>query len=189
MNVSTIALAGNPNAGKTSLFNVLTGTRQYVGNWAGVTVEKKEGWIKELPGRVLVDLPGIYSLSAQSLEEKLATAYLLDESPGALVNIVDASNLERNLFFTVQLLEMGLPSVVALNMIDVASGRGLRIDADLLEQRLGVPVVPMVARKAQGHERLVELLKDGLHANAGLYVPYPADIEAAVQEMALRLDS
>ncbi|MBL0386821.1 ferrous iron transport protein B [Tumebacillus sp. ITR2] len=187
--MKTIALAGNPNAGKTSLFNVLTGTRQYVGNWAGVTVEKKEGWIKELPGHVIVDLPGIYSLSAQSLEEKLATAYLLEESPGALVNIVDASNLERNLYFTVQLLEMGLPSVVALNMIDVSEGRGLRIDGDLLAKRLGAPVVPMVARKAKGHEPLVQLLKNGLDTSGGLVIPYPEDIEAAVGELAALLDS
>ncbi|KEO82435.1 ferrous iron transport protein B [Tumebacillus flagellatus] len=187
--MKTIALAGNPNAGKTSLFNVLTGTRQYVGNWAGVTVEKKEGWIKELPGNVIVDLPGIYSLSAQSLEEKLATAYLLEESPGALINIVDASNLERNLYFTVQLLEMGLPSVVALNMIDVAEGRGLHIDGSRLEQRLGAPVVPMVARKAKGHERLLELLKNGLDTSSGLFIPYPDDIEAAVREISQLLDS
>jgi Fe2+ transport system protein B len=103
-----LALAGNPNVGKTSLFNQLTGTRQHVGNWPGVTVEKKEGWIKHLPDHVLVDLPGIYSLSAQSLEEQLAVRYLLNESPHVLINIVDASNLERNLYLTVQLLEMGL---------------------------------------------------------------------------------
>lgn len=189
MNLTTIALAGNPNAGKTSLFNVLTGTRQYVGNWAGVTVEKKEGWIKEMPGSVIVDLPGIYSLSAQSLEEKLATAYLMEESPGALVNIVDASNLERNLYFTVQLLEMGLPSVIALNMIDVAEGRGMRIDHDRLAQELGAPVVPMVARKAKGHEGLLDLLKKGLPDGGGLHVPYPADLEAAIQDATAVLDA
>jgi ferrous iron transport protein B len=189
MQRTTIALAGNPNAGKTSLFNVLTGTRQYVGNWAGVTVEKKEGYIKELPGSVIVDLPGIYSLSAQSLEERLATAYLLDESPGALVNIVDASNLERNLYFSVQLLEMGLPSLVALNMIDVAEGRGLQIDTARLAQRLGAPVIPMVARKAKGHQRLLELLKDGLEPSGGLLVPYPADIESALQALIPLLDA
>jgi ferrous iron transport protein B len=178
----TLALAGNPNAGKTSLFNNLTGTRQYVGNWAGVTVEKKEGKIKNLPDHVLVDLPGIYSLSAQSLEERVAIAYLLEESPHTLVNIVDASNLERNLYFSVQLLEMGLPSIVCLNMMDVAKERGLVIDIPTLAQKLGAAVLPMVARKGSGHDKLIEVLRQGVR-ETGLLIPYSAEVEASLREL------
>lgn len=177
-----LALAGNPNVGKTSLFNQLTGTRQHVGNWPGVTVEKKEGWIKRLPDHVLVDLPGIYSLSAQSLEEQLAVRYLLNESPHVLINIVDASNLERNLYLSVQLLEMGLPSVVCLNMMDIAEERGLKIDVPALARRLGTAVVPMVARKGSGHDQLIDLLREGV-PDATLTVPYPAEVETAVGEL------
>ncbi|MBN2909176.1 ferrous iron transport protein B [Polycladomyces sp. WAk] len=177
-----LALVGNPNAGKTSLFNILTGTRQYVGNWPGVTVEKKEGMIKKLPEYVLVDLPGIYSLSAQSLEEQLAVTYLLKESPHTLINIVDASNLERNLYLSVQLLEMGLPSVVCLNMMDIAKDRGLQIDVAALAQKLGAAVVPMVARKANGHDKLIDLLREGVQ-DATLTVPYPTEVEAAVRDL------
>ncbi len=183
----TIALAGNPNAGKTSLFNILTGTRQYVGNWPGVTVEKKAGVIKGLAGSMLVDLPGVYSLSAQSIEEKLAISYLLQEFPDTILNIVDASNLERNLYFSVQLLEMGLPCIVALNMIDVASSRGISIDEQLLAKRLSVPVVPMVARKGTGQEHLLtQLQKDGAVVSS-LVISYPEQIEAAIAEIATAL--
>lgn len=177
-----LALAGNPNVGKTSLFNQLTGTRQHVGNWPGVTVEKKEGWIKRLPDHVLVDLPGIYSLSAQSLEEQLAVRYLLNESPHVLINIVDASNLERNLYLSVQLLEMGLPTVVCLNMMDIAEERGLKIDVPALAKRLGTAVVPMVTRKGSGHDQLINLLREGV-PDATLTVPYPAEVETAVGEL------
>jgi ferrous iron transport protein B len=177
-----LALVGNPNTGKTSLFNNLTGTRQYVGNWAGVTVEKKEGLIKELPDHVLVDLPGIYSLSAQSLEERLAVTYLLKESPHTLINIVDASNLERNLYLCVQLLEMGLPSVICLNMMDIAKDRGLQIDVPALSQKLGAAVIPMVARKADGHDKLIDLLQRNVQ-EAELIVPYPAEVEAALRDL------
>ncbi|MDN4592367.1 ferrous iron transport protein B [Polycladomyces subterraneus] len=178
----SLALVGNPNAGKTSLFNILTGTRQYVGNWPGVTVEKKEGLIKKLPEYVLVDLPGIYSLSAQSLEEQLAVTYLLKESPHTLINIVDASNLERNLYLSVQLLEMGLPSVICLNMMDIAKDRGLQIDIPALAKILGAVVVPMVARKANGHDKLIDLLREGVQ-NATLTVPYPTEVEAAIRDL------
>ncbi|MFM1651665.1 ferrous iron transport protein B [Brevibacillus sp. B_LB10_24] len=179
----TIALVGNPNAGKTSLFNVLTGTRQYVGNWPGVTVEKKEGWIKGLAGSMLIDLPGVYSLSAQSLEEKLAVSYLLQETPDSILNIVDASNLERNLYFSVQLLEMGLPSMVALNMMDVAGSRGLNIDERLLEQKLGVPVIPMIARKGTGQQLLLQRLAAEGPVRSALHIPYPERVESAIAEL------
>lgn len=184
----TIALAGNPNAGKTSLFNVLTGTRQYVGNWPGVTVDKKEGRIRKLSDSLLIDLPGIYSLSARSLEEKLATAYLLKETPDTLLNIVDASNLERNLYFSVQLLEMGLPTIMALNMIDVANSRGLYIDDRKLEQILGIPVVPMVARKGKGQEQLIKRL-EGKAERSRVTITYCESVEAGIRELSQLLET
>lgn len=184
----TIALAGNPNAGKTSLFNVLTGTRQHVGNWPGVTVDKKEGQIRKLSNSLLIDLPGIYSLSARSLEEKLATWYLLKETPNTLLNIVDASNLERNLYFSVQLLEMGLPTIMALNMIDVATSRGLHIDHKKLEQLLGIPVVPMVARKGKGQEQLLKQLENKAERST-LIIRYADPIEEAIHELSVLFDA
>ena len=153
----TIALAGNPNSGKTTLFNALTGARQHVGNYPGVTVEKKEG-IYFAPGGEqinIVDLPGTYSLTAYSVEEVVARDYLVQEKPDVVINIVDASNLERNLYLTTQFLEMGVPMVVALNMIDVAKDRGIAINAQRLAEVLGVPVVPIVARSGQGINELM----------------------------------
>ncbi len=152
----TMALAGNPNSGKTTLFNALTGTRQYVGNWPGVTVEKKEGRIKHDQRDVtLVDLPGTYSLSPYSMEEIIAKNYVMDEKPDVVVNIVDASNIERNLFLTIQLLELGRPTIIALNMMDVAASKGYEIDTDKLSAELGVPVVPIVASKGKGVSNLI----------------------------------
>ena len=142
----TMALAGNPNSGKTTLFNALTGARQYVGNWPGVTVEKKEGKLKfEDKNLILVDLPGTYSLSPYSMEEIIAKNYIINEKPDVVVNIVDASNIERNLFLTMQLLELGRPTVIALNMMDVAKAKGYEIDVTKLSMELGVPVVPIIA--------------------------------------------
>ena len=146
-----IALAGNPNSGKTSVFNQLTGSRQHVGNWPGVTVERKEG-IARLDGRAfrVVDLPGIYSLSADSQEEIIARDFLLDGQVDVIVDVVDASNLERNLYLTTQLLELGLPVIVALNMFDVAASMGQEIDIDRLAGLMGAEVVPVVAVKGEG---------------------------------------
>lgn len=178
-----VAIAGNPNAGKTTLFNALTGARQHVGNWPGVTVEKKEGLL-EHNGRSLtiVDLPGTYSLTAYSMEEVIARDYIVNERPDVVVNIVDASNLERNLYMTVQLLEMGAPVILALNMIDAAEAAGLRIDHEQLGALLGVPVVPMVARTGKGRvELLDEVLKRPPAAN--IRVPYGHDIEAAIDRI------
>jgi ferrous iron transport protein B len=177
-----VALAGNPNAGKTSLFNNLTGARQYVGNWAGVTVEKKEGWIRSLPELRLVDLPGIYSLSAQSIEEKLAVHYLVTETPDVLLNIVDVSNLERNLYLSVQILEMGIPTVMALNMMDVAESRGISINIPKLEESLGIPLVPIVARKQIGQELLLKRLQ-GNTSPSSIQIPYPQEIERAIEKL------
>lgn len=179
----TYALAGNPNAGKTSLFNVLTGTRQYVGNWPGVTVEKKEGWIRKLPKAMLIDLPGIYSLSSQSLEEKLAISYLLQEKPDAILNIVDASNLERNLYLSLQLLEMGIPCIMIVNMMDVAKQRGWQIDLSKLEKLLGIPVVPMVARKGEGLNDLLERLANREAGPGHVQVSYSDNVEQAIAKV------
>ena len=133
----TIALAGNPNCGKTTMFNALTGSNQFVGNWPGVTVEKKEGRLKGHKDVSIMDLPGIYSLSPYTLEEVVARNYLLHESPDVILNLVDASNIERNLYLTTQLLELGLPVVIALNMMDVVKKNGDKIDTAKLSASLG----------------------------------------------------
>jgi ferrous iron transport protein B len=154
-----IALAGNPNAGKSTIFNALTGARQRVGNWPGKTVEKKEGVFSHNQIEMtVVDLPGTYSLSAYSLEEEIARDFLIEEHPQVVVNVVDASNLERNLYLTVQILETGLPLILVLNMLDIATARNITIDTDRLTQLLGVPVIPMVARNDRG----LDALKDSL---------------------------
>ena len=145
-----IALAGNPNCGKTTLFNALTGSSQYVGNWPGVTVEKKEGRLKSHKNVVIQDLPGIYSLSPYTLEEVVARGYLVNEKPDAILNIVDGTNIERNLYLTTQLIELGLPVVVAVNMIDLVRKNGDTIDLAKLSETLGCEVVEMSALKGEG---------------------------------------
>ena len=142
-----IALAGNPNSGKTTLFNALTGSNQYVGNWPGVTVEKKEGKLKKYEGVTITDLPGIYSLSPYTLEEVVARNYLIDERPDAILNIVDGTNLERNLYLTTQLVELGIPVVVAVNMMDLTEKNGDKIDLKALEEQMGVKFVNISALK------------------------------------------
>jgi small GTP-binding protein len=157
----TIALAGTPNSGKTTVFNNLTGTHQHVGNWPGVTVEKKEGSYNYRGYRVkVVDLPGVYSLTAYSPDEVVARNFILEGKPDVVVDIVDASNLERNLYLTVQLLELEVNLVVALNMMDVAKSRGYEISVDRLAQELGTPVVPMVATRREGHNQLLQEIVD-----------------------------
>lgn len=151
-----IALAGNPNCGKTTLFNALTGSSQYVGNWPGVTVEKKEGKLKGNKSVSIMDLPGIYSLSPYTLEEVVTRDYLIDEKPDVILNIVDASNLERNLYLTTQLLETGRPVVVALNMMDMVEKNGDKIDAAKLSQRLGCPVYTISALKETGIKEVTD---------------------------------
>lgn len=156
--MSSIALVGNPNTGKTSLFNTLTSSYEYVGNWAGVTVEKKVGSLKNGAGQ-LIDLPGIYSLHPLSRDEGVAAQYLIEESPEALVNIVDASQLERNLLLTLQLLEYGKPTVLGLNMMDVAKARGIQVSPEILQERLGIPVLPLIARTGKGSGQVLSILK------------------------------
>ena len=132
----SIALAGNPNSGKTTLFNALTGANQYVGNWPGVTVEKKHGFIKGQDHVRITDLPGIYSLSPYTQEEVVARNFLVDENPDVILNIVDGSNIERNLYLTTQLLELGIPMVIAINMMDVVRKSGVELDVEKLSEKL-----------------------------------------------------
>ncbi|MGM9579365.1 MAG: FeoB small GTPase domain-containing protein, partial [Evtepia sp.] len=146
----SIALAGNPNCGKTTLFNALTGSNQFVGNWPGVTVEKKEGKLKGHKDVVIMDLPGIYSLSPYTLEEVVARNYLVGERPDAILNIVDGTNLERNLYLTTQLTELGIPVVLAVNMMDLVKKNGDHIDIKELSRELGCPVVEISALKGTG---------------------------------------
>ena len=154
-----IALAGNPNAGKTTIFNALTGSSQHVGNWPGKTVEQKTGKFRYDGCEIeLVDLPGTYSLSAYSPEEVIARDYILNESPDLVVIVVDAANLERNLYLAVQVLELEVPAILVLNMIDMADARGFQIDTDLLSRTLQVPVVTAVARKGRGMKEIKELM-------------------------------
>ena len=155
MSRAVVALAGNPNTGKTSLFNALTGSRQKVGNWPGVTVERKEGRLSLDAGEVtLVDLPGVYSLGASSVDEQIAADFLRNERPGAVVTVVDATNVERSLYLATQLRESGVPVIVALNMWDLAEKKGISMDIARLEALLGVDVVPTTATKGTGLDEL-----------------------------------
>ena len=153
-----VALAGNPNSGKTTLFNALTGNHGHVGNWPGVTVEKKEGFIKHHKQTTLIDLPGIYSLSPYSLEEMIARDFLVNERPDIIVNVVDGSNLERNLFLTTQLLELNIPVIVALNMMDVVNARQDEIYSDQLAKDLGCEVVEIIAKNEKGLKNLIKTI-------------------------------
>ena len=182
-----IALAGNPNCGKTTLFNALTGSNQFVGNWPGVTVEKKEGKLKKHDGVIITDLPGIYSLSPYTLEEVVARNYLIGERPDAILNIIDGTNLERNLYLTTQLTELGIPVVLAINMMDVVKKNGDRIDTAELSRQLGCKVVEISALKGTGimeaAEAAIDAAKNGktvpMHTFAGVVEHALAHIEEA----------
>jgi len=183
----TIALAGNPNSGKTTVFNNLTGARQHVGNWPGVTVEKKEGSLSYEGYHIkVVDLPGVYSLTAYSLDEVIARDFVVDENPDVVVDIVDASNLERNLYLAVQLLEMGAKLVVALNMMDVAESRRYQINVKELSRLLGAPVVPLVATRNQGTQELLQtvvgVVKDNMDVT-GLRLQYGREVEEEIAKL------
>ena len=164
-----IALAGNPNTGKTTLFNALTGANQYVGNWPGVTVEKKEGKLKKHNDVIVTDLPGIYSLSPYTLEEVVARNYLLNEKPDAILNIIDGTNLERNLYLTTQLIELSIPTVVAVNMADVIARNGEKLNLEALSSYIGCPVVEISALKGIGVEeaanKVVSIANSGIKPN------------------------
>lgn len=188
-----IALAGNPNCGKTTLFNALTGANQYVGNWPGVTVEKKEGKLKENSEVTLIDLPGIYSLSPYTLEEVVARDFLIGERPDAILNIVDGTNLERNLYLTTQLAELGIPIVVAVNMMDIVRKNGDMIYTDKLSRALGCPVVEISALKVDGTEDAARLAIEAGKTGEALKLPFFSGIvehalahieEAAIHNMA-----
>lgn len=188
-----IALAGNPNSGKTTLFNALTGSRQHVGNYPGVTVEKKVGvYSREKQSYTIVDLPGTYSLTAYSLEEVVARDFLVDERPSVVIDIVDASNLERNLYLSIQLLEMGIPVCIALNMVDAAELRGIAVDADKLSALLDVPVVPTVARTGRGKETLMASaarVAEKKRTSGVLQISYGHDIDRALFRMVQKIES
>jgi ferrous iron transport protein B len=175
-----IALAGNPNSGKTTLFNALTGSNQFVGNWPGVTVEKKEGRLRGRRDVSIIDLPGIYSLSPYSLEELIARNYLLEEKPDVILNIIDGTNLERNLFLSTQLLDMGIPLVGAVNMIDVVEKSGDKINLGELEKALGCPVVAVSALKGSGVKEAAEAALQA--AEAGKPGPGPCVFSAPVED-------
>lgn len=176
----TIALVGNPNSGKTTLFNQLTGSNQTVGNWPGVTVEKKIGRLKSIIHEVtVVDLPGIYSLSPMSVDEVIAREYVEKGEADVIINIIDASNLQRNLFLTLQLMEMGKPIVVALNMMDVLADKGYSLDVELLAEHLQIPIIPIVASKAIGVKKLIDTAlkqKDILHQMPDFYSQQTKDL-------------
>ena len=179
-----LALAGNPNSGKTTMFNALTGSNQRVGNWPGVTVEKKEGRLKADKEITLTDLPGIYSLSPYTLEEVVAREYLVSERPDGIINIVDATNIERNLYLTTQLMEMGIPVVVALNMMDLVRKNGDQIDANKLSKALGCPVVEVSALKGEGLDKLLSTAKDAAaKRSAPTRLTFAGQVESALADI------
>lgn len=183
----TIALAGNPNSGKTTLFNNLTGARQHVGNWPGVTVEKKEGNCRYRDYVIkVIDLPGVYSLTAYSIDEIIARNFVVEEKPDLVVQIVDASNLERNLYLTTQLLELGADLVIVLNMADVADSRGYQIDIKQLSHLLGVPVVRMVASRNNGTKELLDEVISAFENRAQgreVKVDYGTEVEEEITKL------
>jgi ferrous iron transport protein B len=190
---TTIALAGNPNSGKTTLFNALTGAHQHVGNYPGVTVAKKQGTYADNGTKMtIVDLPGTYSLTAYSLEEVVARNFLVNDKPAVVIDIVDASNLERNLYLTLQFMELGVPVCIALNMVDVAKKRGIEVDAKKLADLLGIPIIPTVARNGDGKYELMKATTRVArqHKNPEpLVISYGGDADKALVEMEKEIKS
>ena len=180
-----IALAGNPNCGKTTLFNALTGSNQFVGNWPGVTVEKKEGKLKGHKDVTIMDLPGIYSLSPYTLEEVVARNYLITERPDAILNIVDGTNIERNLYLSTQLMELGIPVIMAVNMMDIVKKNGDNIHIDKLKKKLGCEVVEISALKGTGIEKAVECAVE-IAKKKNVSVPvheFTPEVEAVIEKV------
>lgn len=186
-----IGLAGNPNSGKTTMFNNLTGAKQYVGNWPGVTVEKKSGKIKGYKDVELVDLPGIYSLSPYTLEEVVTRNFMINDKPDVIINIIDASNIERNLYLTTQILELGIPTVIALNMIDIVEKRGTVIDINKLSKVLGCPVIKTSALKGTGTKEValkaIEMAKRNYKVE--FKVKFSPSVEESLQKIKLIIDN
>jgi ferrous iron transport protein B len=186
----TVAVAGQPNSGKSTMFNLLTGARQYIANYPGVTVEKKTGYLKMDGDKCkLVDLPGTYSLSSYSIEETVARDYLLSGQADLVLNIIDASNLERSLNLTLQLLEIGLPVLVVLNMMDVVDKRKITIDLEKLSQELNTPVVKAIAKQAKGKTEIKAMIKE-IYYNIKKYsrpeaeiIQYSPELEADLEEL------
>jgi len=187
-----VALSGNPNSGKSTVFNNLTGARQHIGNWPGVTVDKKEGTARRGDHEfVVVDLPGTYSLTAYSLEEVIVRDFIAGERPDVVVDIVDASNIERNLYLTTQLMELGIPVIIALNMMDVAEARGIGIDAELLSELLGVPVVAMVGLRNKGTNELKDAIVSVIEGGTkfrGVQVRYGSEVEEEIEKLQRMLE-
>ena len=180
-----IALVGNPNSGKTSTFNVLTGSNQSVGNWPGVTVERKSGLLKQNKSICIQDLPGIYSLSSYSPEEVVARDYLYTNDASGIINIIDASNLERNLYLTLQLMEFGLPMILGLNMMDIVKKSGQKLNIEKLSYALGLQAVAMSALKKQGMKELTKACEKMIaNPQIGNTVTYDDRLEAALNEIA-----
>lgn len=186
-----IALAGNANVGKSVIFNDMTGLHQHIGNWPGKTVEKAEGTLHYKGHEIdVIDLPGIYSLSTYSLEEVISREYIIDEKPDVVINVVDASVLERNLYFTMQLLELGMPIVIALNQTDTAEKKGITVNCKKLEKALGVPVVPTIAVKSQGMTELLEkAVKTAVDGKKVKPLHYGKEIESAISKVQNELKS
>ncbi|CAM5257541.1 Ferrous iron transport protein B OS=Lysinibacillus sphaericus OX=1421 GN=LS41612_08250 PE=3 SV=1 [Lysinibacillus sphaericus] len=174
-----LALIGNPNIGKTSLFNTLTNSYEYVGNWSGVTVEKKVGQVKKL-NKEIIDLPGVYTLNPISRDESVVTTFLLEEQIDGLLNIIDASNFERNMQLTLDLLELRKPIIICLNMMDVAKKKGISINIEKLQSTLGVPVIPIVARTGKGIEGIYQALESTSQLEQHFTLTYDTPIETAI---------
>ena len=182
-----IALAGNPNSGKTTVFNNLTGAKHHVGNWPGVTVEKKEGNCSFRGYSIkVVDLPGVYSLTAYSPDEVVARNFIIDEKPDMVVDIVDASNLERNLYLAIQIMEMGAPLIIALNMMDAAESRRYKIDIEAISKEMGVSVIPMIANRNKGTDELLEEIVrvvDKETEASGVRIEYGREVENEISRL------
>ncbi len=186
----TVALIGNPNVGKSVVFNSLVpGARQHTGNWPGKTVEKKEGKFTHKGKEVtLVDLPGTYSLTARAEDELIARNYIIEEAPDVVVDIIDASNLERNLYLTMLLKELEANIVIALNMMDVADEKGYKINSEQLSKQLGVPVVKTIATKGEGIETLKDVILDAAESKSSESMSYGKEIESVIEEMKQIID-
>ena len=174
-----VALLGNPNVGKTTVFNILTGSNQYVGNWPGVTIEKKEGFMGD--NIKIVDLPGIYAMDTFSNEEKLSKSFLENEEVDVIVNVVDASNLSRNLYLTTQLMQFNKPIVILLNMTDIAENKGIKIDSDKLAKELNVTVVPIIAKRKSGVDKIESAITNAINKSFKFNINFGDEVETYIK--------